>query len=73
MYLTVCFNRASRKAVLVFEGVDTVSTISLNGVVIGKTDNMFQRYVCTVIEKDIRKQLSVPLLLVYVYIKHFSF
>ncbi|XP_062852081.1 beta-mannosidase isoform X2 [Trichomycterus rosablanca] len=36
--------KASKKAVLVFEGVDTVSTISLNGVVIGKTDNMFQRY-----------------------------
>uniref|UniRef100_A0A673J3J8 Beta-mannosidase n=1 Tax=Sinocyclocheilus rhinocerous TaxID=307959 RepID=A0A673J3J8_9TELE len=32
------------KAVLVFEGVDTVSTISLNGVTIGKTDNMFRRY-----------------------------
>uniref|UniRef100_A0AAR2M639 beta-mannosidase n=1 Tax=Pygocentrus nattereri TaxID=42514 RepID=A0AAR2M639_PYGNA len=33
-----------KRAVLVFEGVDTVSTISLNGVIIGKTDNMFRRY-----------------------------
>lgn len=32
------------KSVLVFEGVDTVSTISLNGVIIGNTDNMFRRY-----------------------------
>lgn len=37
--------RGKGKAVLVFEGVDTVSTISLNGLTIGKTDNMFRRYV----------------------------
>ncbi|XP_076830556.1 beta-mannosidase [Brachyhypopomus gauderio] len=36
--------RDSRRSVLVFEGVDTISTISLNGVIIGKTDNMFLRY-----------------------------
>uniref|UniRef100_A0A8C1XD14 Beta-mannosidase n=1 Tax=Cyprinus carpio TaxID=7962 RepID=A0A8C1XD14_CYPCA len=36
--------RGKGKAVLVFEGVDTVSTISLNGLTIGKTDNMFRRY-----------------------------
>lgn len=30
---------------LVFDGVDTVSSISLNGVVLGLTDNMFRRYV----------------------------
>ncbi|XP_056124978.1 beta-mannosidase isoform X2 [Rhinichthys klamathensis goyatoka] len=36
--------RQKEKAVLVFEGVDTISTISLNGVTIGKTDNMFRRY-----------------------------
>ncbi|KAB5581887.1 hypothetical protein PHYPO_G00180740 [Pangasianodon hypophthalmus] len=36
--------KESRRAVLIFEGVDTISTISLNGVVIGKTDNMFRRY-----------------------------
>lgn len=28
-----------------FDGVDTVSSISLNGVVLGRTDNMFRRYV----------------------------
>lgn len=32
--------------VLVFDGVDTVSSISLNGVILGWTDNMFRRYVC---------------------------
>ncbi|TSK42171.1 Beta-mannosidase [Bagarius yarrelli] len=37
--------KESRRAVIVFEGVDTIATISLNGVVIGKTDNMFRRYV----------------------------
>ncbi|XP_053476857.1 beta-mannosidase [Ictalurus furcatus] len=36
--------KVSRRAVLTFEGVDTISTISLNGDVIGKTDNMFRRY-----------------------------
>ncbi|XP_077093434.1 beta-mannosidase isoform X2 [Siphateles boraxobius] len=36
--------RQKKKAVLVFEGVDTISTISLNGISIGKTDNMFRRY-----------------------------
>lgn len=30
---------------LVFDGVDTVSSISLNGMSVGKTDNMFRRYV----------------------------
>ncbi|XP_051945755.1 beta-mannosidase [Xyrauchen texanus] len=38
------YARGKGRAVLVFEGVDTVSTISLNGVTIGKTDNMFRRY-----------------------------
>jgi len=38
-------HREKEKAILVFEGVDTISTISLNGVTIGKTDNMFRRYV----------------------------
>ncbi|XP_078731547.1 beta-mannosidase [Lampetra fluviatilis] len=33
-----------QKAVLVFEGVDTVATVSLNGVVLGRTDNMFISY-----------------------------
>ena len=29
---------------LVFEGVDTIATVELNGVVVGTTDNMFRRY-----------------------------
>ncbi|XP_075905667.1 beta-mannosidase [Nelusetta ayraudi] len=33
-----------QKVLLVFDGVDTVSSISLNGVVLGTTDNMFRRY-----------------------------
>ncbi|KAG7458795.1 hypothetical protein MATL_G00224440 [Megalops atlanticus] len=33
-----------QKVSLVFEGVDTVSIISLNGAAVGKTDNMFRRY-----------------------------
>ncbi|XP_030626343.1 beta-mannosidase [Chanos chanos] len=36
--------RESKRVVLVFDGVDTVSTITLNGVTAGKTDNMFRRY-----------------------------
>ncbi|XP_070973400.1 beta-mannosidase-like isoform X2 [Oncorhynchus clarkii lewisi] len=36
--------RAKQRVQLVFEGVDTVASISLNGVVVGKTDNMFRRY-----------------------------
>ncbi|XP_038584899.1 beta-mannosidase [Micropterus salmoides] len=35
---------AKRKVLLVFDGVDTVASIWLNGILIGKTDNMFQRY-----------------------------
>lgn len=37
--------RAKEKVLLVFDGVDTVSSIWLNGVKIGSTDNMFRRYV----------------------------
>lgn len=44
-YCCMFFYRGKEKAVLVFEGVDTVSTISLNGIIIGETDNMFRRYV----------------------------
>lgn len=36
--------RDKRRVLLVFEGVDTVASIFLNGVLVGKTDNMFQRY-----------------------------
>ena len=31
---------------LIFEGLDTVASISLNGKLLGKTSNMFQTYVC---------------------------
>ncbi|KAJ3613145.1 hypothetical protein NHX12_019397 [Muraenolepis orangiensis] len=37
-------NRAQRRALLVFEGVDTVASVWLNGVAVGQTDNMFRRY-----------------------------
>lgn len=36
--------RLKQKVLLVFDGVDTVSAVSLNGAVVGKTDNMFRRY-----------------------------
>ncbi|XP_029683951.1 beta-mannosidase [Takifugu rubripes] len=36
--------RAKEKILLVFDGVDTVSSIWLNGVKVGSTDNMFRRY-----------------------------
>ncbi len=35
---------AGRKCRLVFEGIDTLSTVSLNGEVLGKTDNMHRTY-----------------------------
>lgn len=41
----VCMNR-KKKVLLVFDGVDTVASIWLNGIAVGKTDNMFRRYVC---------------------------
>lgn len=44
-HLCVCINR-KKKVLLVFDGVDTVSSIWLNGIAVGKTDNMFRRYVC---------------------------
>lgn len=40
-----CSKRAKQKILLVFDGVDTVSSIWLNGVKVGNTDNMFRRYV----------------------------
>ncbi|XP_019909909.2 beta-mannosidase isoform X2 [Esox lucius] len=36
--------RAKQRVRLVFEGVDTVASIFLNGVITGNTDNMFRRY-----------------------------
>lgn len=40
--------RAKEKILLVFDGVDTVSSVWLNGVQVGSTDNMFRRYVSPV-------------------------
>uniref|UniRef100_A0A6Q2XDM2 Beta-mannosidase n=1 Tax=Esox lucius TaxID=8010 RepID=A0A6Q2XDM2_ESOLU len=37
-------NEAKQRVRLVFEGVDTVASIFLNGVITGNTDNMFRRY-----------------------------
>lgn len=39
--------RRMKKAVLVLDGVDTISNITLNGVAVGTTDNMFRTYVST--------------------------
>ncbi|XP_047201012.1 beta-mannosidase [Girardinichthys multiradiatus] len=36
--------RIKHKVLLIFDGVDTVASISLNGIILGKTDNMFRRY-----------------------------
>ncbi|XP_056152102.1 beta-mannosidase [Lampris incognitus] len=36
--------RLKKKMVLVLQGVDTVASISLNGITVGKTENMFCRY-----------------------------
>jgi beta-mannosidase len=42
-FLFVCVQVA-----LVCEGLDTVAQVSINGKVIGHTDNMFRRYLFTV-------------------------
>ena len=36
---------AERACVLVCEGIDTVASVSVNGVEVGATDNMFRRYI----------------------------
>ncbi|XP_061599990.1 beta-mannosidase [Cololabis saira] len=36
--------KVRQKVLLVFDGLDTIASISLNGVTVGKTDNMFRRY-----------------------------
>ncbi|XP_068195746.1 beta-mannosidase isoform X2 [Antennarius striatus] len=35
---------SKQKVLLIFDGVDTVASIHLNGIIVGKTDNMFRRY-----------------------------
>jgi beta-mannosidase len=44
---------SARKAVLVFEGLDTFATVKLNGTEVLRTENMFIRY-----EADVRKLLQ---------------
>lgn len=46
-------NRTKQEVLLVFDGVDTVSSVWLNGVNVGDTDNMFRRYV-----RSLSKQLT---------------
>lgn len=55
--------RDTHKQRLVFDGIDTVSTILLNGITLGQTDNMFQRYDFSVkgILKDKENKLEVSL------------
>lgn len=48
----VFFCRKWQKVNLVFEGVDTVAQILLNNVTLGRTDNMFNRYVSNVFISD---------------------
>lgn len=47
-YAFVIFCRKWQKVNLVFEGVDTVAQILINNVTLGRTDNMFNRYVSNV-------------------------
>ncbi|XP_028994914.1 beta-mannosidase isoform X2 [Betta splendens] len=61
--------RAKQKVLLVFDGVDSVASIWLNGISIGTTDNMFRRYDFSVkdllLEKD--NVLKVSLMSPVVY------
>nr|XP_020515476.1 beta-mannosidase [Labrus bergylta] len=61
--------RSKQKVLLVFDGVDTVASILLNGVVVGETDNMFRRYDFSVGEllNDGDNVLKVDLLSPVVY------
>ncbi|KAL6106020.1 manba [Pungitius sinensis] len=56
--------RANQRVLLVFDGVDTVASIWLNGIVVGKTDNMFRKYDFAVrdVLKDGDNVLKVSLL-----------
>lgn len=61
--------RSKQKVLLVFDSVDTVASVFLNGVIIGKTDNMFRRYDFSVKEHlaDGDNVLKVSLLSPVVY------
>lgn len=64
---TVSLSELDEEAYLVFEGVDTFSEVYLNGILIGKTQNMHLAYRFPVKEclKDGENLLSVKLLSVY--------
>lgn len=47
-YVRVIFCRKWQKVNLVFEGVDTVAQIVINNITLGRTNNMFNRYVSNV-------------------------
>lgn len=61
--------RAKQKVLLIFESVDTVASISLNGITVGKTDNMFRRYDFSVKDllREDENQLEVSFLSSVVY------
>ncbi|XP_072220835.1 beta-mannosidase [Leuresthes tenuis] len=56
--------RLKQKVLLVFDGVDTVASISLNGIIVAKTENMFCRYDFSVRDllKDGENMLEVSFL-----------
>ncbi len=63
-YRTVLPNLpADKRCRLVFEGIDTLSTISLNGEVLGKTDNMHRCYEFELTGKLTENQNTVSVLI----------
>ncbi|XP_063039646.1 beta-mannosidase [Engraulis encrasicolus] len=60
--------RRMKKAVLVLDGVDTISNITLNGVAVGTTDNMFRTYefeVGPILAKDNLLEVSFMSAVIY--------
>lgn len=55
----VFFCRKWQKVNLVFEGVDTVAQILLNNVTLGRTENMFNRYVSNVFISEAASMFSL--------------
>lgn len=64
-------NIDGQKVVLTFEGIDTLSEITLNGNFLGKTDNMFLKYTFDITEKIMagKNTLSVKILSATKYIR----
>lgn len=67
-----CSKRAREKVLLVFDGVDTVSSIWLNGVKVGSTDNMFRRYVSSPGGTALRYFSALCLTYSVVFVQDFS-